>query len=50
MLPLGTDADSYQWKRMKNRVFCMDEEGQVVFVIDAPSSWREAMLCAFEAS
>ena len=48
-LPFGTDAEKYQWQRLNGRVFCMDETGQIVFVIDEPKTWRDAMLGAFQA-
>ena len=48
-LPFGTDPMKYKWQRISGRVFCMDDDGQIVFVIDEPANWREAMLRAFEA-
>lgn len=48
-LPLGHDPEKYQWQKKSDCVFCMDEDGQIVFVISEPTTWREAMLRAFEA-
>ena len=43
------DPESYLWQEHAGRVFCMKPDGQILFALDRPRTWKDAMLGAFMA-